>query len=505
MHLVTPATISADERWRGCSRRRNSNRLHILGAALSLTVALLACGDEPPSRPNIFLLTIESLRPDHVGSYSGERKTTPNLDALAREAVVYEDAHAVTSWTLASHASMFTGLYPTAHGAVGPKSKLPDTARTLADLLAAEGYQTAGVASGPYLAKSHNLSQGFEYYDQSAATLGTQGGAHDDVTNPILEKVIFRFLDSYRDPERPLFLFAYYWDPHYDYIPPAPFDAMFVDDDSERVDLRGYESSLRVTSKITDAQLRYVVSQYDGEIRHTDAYLGRLFDRLKESGLWDDSVIIVTSDHGEEFFDHGQKGHKRTLYSESVHVPLIVKLPSAAQTGRDSRLVSLVDLFPTILELAGIELEVPHQGASLFAPEPDPERSIFFELLSTFYHRLTDGPGFRRVDEEWLAIRRGDHKLLIVPAEQRVELYRVSSDPAEQHDIAIEAPELVEQLEAVLTEWRERSRMLSEVGSSTEAELDSTQVERLRALGYLERPASDSSTESTEHSSAGSP
>jgi arylsulfatase A-like enzyme len=464
-----------------------------MGWWLFLIVGLLACGcgSEPPSRPDILLFTLESLRPDHVGSYSGERDTTPNLDAFAAESVIYEDAHSVTSWTLASHASMFTGLYPSAHGAVGARSKLDDKATTLAGLLAEHGYQTAGAASGPYLARGHNLNQGFEYYDDSAATIGVRSRAHGDVTNPIFEKVISRFFNSYRDPERPLFFFAYYWDPHYDYIPPAPYDTMFVEKGSKPINMRGYESSQVVSAEISPAQLSYVLSQYDGEIRYTDHYLGRLFDSLKEAGRWEDSVVIVTSDHGEEFFDHGQKGHKRSLYSESVHVPLIVKYPRSARTGRDKRLVSLVDLFPTILEFAGAESPHPHQGASLLASEPDPDRSIFFELLSTFYHRLADRSGYRREDEEWLAIRRGDHKLIVVPSEDRSELYRISTDFSEQNNIAQETPELVAELRSALTEWRKNSQQLGQERGAAEAELDPQQIERLRELGYLDRLEED--------------
>lgn len=467
-----------------------------VGACLSLVVFLLSCGSDskPEGPPDIFLFTVESLRPDHLGSYAAGRETTPNLDAFARESVVYEDAHSVTSWTLASHASMFTGLYPSAHGAVAARSKLDDGVETLAELLSQQGYQTAGVASGPYLARGHNLHQGFEFYDDSVATVGTQGGAHDDVTNPFLEQVITRFLEGARDPERPLFFFAYYWDPHYDYIPPAPYDTLFVKEGSEPVDLRDYESSQEITADISRAQLDYVLSQYDGEIRYTDHYLGRLFDSLKKAGLWENSVVIVTSDHGEEFFDHGQKGHKRSLYVESVHVPLIVKYPESSRTGRDSRVVSLVDLFPTILALAGRGPETASQGVSLLEPEPDPARSIFFELLSTFYHRLTDGTGYGKSDEEWMAIRRGDLKLIVVPSKERTELYRLSSDPGEQLNIAIEDPEKVAKMENDLREWREESLAIGQSRLGVEADLDPEEIERLRQLGYLERPGEENSS-----------
>jgi len=464
-------------------------------ATLSACAALLGCGGaDPPERPHVVLLTVESLRPDHIGSYSGERNTSPHLDALAEESLVFDDAHAVTSWTLASHASMFTGLYPSAHGADGPRSKLDDRAQTLAELLAASGYQTAGFASGPYLTKRHNLHQGFEHYDDSSATQGTQGGAHDDVTNPALERTIQQFLRDERDESRPLFLFAYYWDPHYDYIPPPPFASMFVQERDQKIDVRGYESDYVIGPHISDAELAYVLSQYDGEIRYTDHFLGRLFEALDAAGLWRDSLVIITSDHGEEFFDHGQKGHKRTLYAESVHVPLYVKLPRSARVGRDERLTSLVDLFATVLDAAGVD--VPrNQGRSLFEAEDDPDRSIFFELLSTFYHRKSDGSGYRRETEEWLAVRSPNHKLIQVPSEDRVELYVTGSDPKEQLNVAIERPEVVSELTATLEAFRAESQGLRRTTPNAEANLDPSEVEQLRALGYLDRPADPSSEE----------
>ena len=358
-------------------------------AASLLPAVLAACGagatDDSPGpgrRPNVLLVTIESLRPDHVASFGGPRATCPNLDALAREGVVYPDAHSVTSWTLASHASLFTGLYPTTHRVVEPLGRLADAHTTLAERLAERGYQCAGVVSGPYLREEHNLHQGFELYDSSPAD--DQGAAHGDVTSPEVEAALRRFLLEERDPERPFFLFAYLWDPHYDYIPPQPHDRTFVDAECQPVDCREYATTRTVHAGIPAAQLRWVQAQYDGEIRWTDEHLGRVLDLVRELGLWDDTLVVVTADHGEEFFEHGNKGHKQNLHVEQVHVPLVVKYPRGMPTGRDERLVSLVDVVPTVLEVTGTRTPDPLQGRSLLAP-PDPERAIVLELLAAWY------------------------------------------------------------------------------------------------------------------------
>jgi arylsulfatase A-like enzyme len=448
-------------------------------AALLLAGCLASCGpSEPDGPPNIVLITLESLRTDHLEVLGGTRPTAPNLYALGREAVVYEDAHSVTSWTLASHASIFTGLYPTAHRATGPTSRLDDSYTTLAEILSDNGYQSAGVASGPYLRAAHNLHQGFELYDDSPAE-PVHADAHADVTNPQMESLLEKFLNQQRDPTRPFFLFAYYWDPHYDYLPPPPYDEMFVDDECETIEVTQYEATNQVHAGIRPGQLRFVISQYDGEIRWTDASVGRFFRLLKEKGLWEDTAVIVTSDHGQEFFEHGHKGHKHNLYAETVRVPLIVKYPGGRPRGRDARLVSLIDLFPTILDLAGATSPVPHQGQTLIGPPRDPEGAIYYELLSIWF--------FSRPDESGMTKRVEDFKLISVPRKRRVELYDVRRDPEEKINVAAAKTAKVQELLQALDRWQSRTQELSRgPAEADEAELDPEALERLRSLGYLD-------------------
>ena len=462
--------------------------------ALALLCLALACGPAPPSRqapaaaeprPHIVLVTIESLRPDHVGFQGGARNTTPHLDRLAAESVVYEDAHSVTSWTLSSHASLFTGLYPDAHQTVLPVDRLADGYRTLAEELSEVGYDTAGVVSGPYLRRAHNLNQGFARWNDDPAS-SEHRDAHGDVTNPAMLEGLEQALTE-RDPERPLFLFAYFWDPHYDYVPPPPYDTLFVGPDATPVPMHGYGRDGRVHAGSSPQELDFVRSQYDGEIRWTDDALGRFFSRLREAGLWDDTLLIVTADHGEEFFEHGWKGHKNNLFVESVHVPLLVKYPGRERRGRDVRLVSLVDVFPTVLEVAGIAASPEVQGRSLLEAEPDPARSIFFALRTLWYLQRPDGGEERRRDHQWHAVRRGDLKLVGVPG-QRMFLFDVRSDPGEQIDLLArrgfeeQAEDLLGLLERHRAESESWRRGLGAGGSAPLADAD---LERLRSLGYL--------------------
>lgn len=449
------------------------------------------------ARPNVILITIESLRTDHVGSYGGKSRTspevalTPNLDGFAKEAIVYERAHSVTSWTLSSHASLFTGLYPTAHQTRTPLAMLGKDYETLAERLKAADYQTAGVVSGPYLRAKHQLTQGIDFLEDSSAN-PFQPRAHSDVTNAAMEQGLIRFVERLRSAERPFYLFAYFWDPHYDFLPPAPYDKMFTSPETKRIDVHDFDTSKTIHAEISEAELNFVLSQYDGEIRATDELLGRFFGLLRAREIWDDSLIIITADHGEEFFDHGEKGHKNNLYSETVHVPLWIKYPKGqgpTPGTRDARLVSLVDVLPTAIDVtglpgsaAGAELD----GRSLLAPEL-PERPIFFELLSRWY--VQRGDRHEAESEQFRAILRGDQKLILRQREMgklQRELFDLSVDAAEQTNIAGEHASLVDELMRELEEQDAASRAKAsnyEAGGS--AELEDTERARLCALGYL--------------------
>jgi arylsulfatase A-like enzyme len=467
-------------------------------AALAAFVAAgTGCSRAEPGAgaPDVVLVTLESLRTDRVGAYGGrspgrpELALTPHLDAFAAVATVYENAHAVTSWTLASHASLFTGLYPSGHQATGPLDRLDDSYPTLAEALAQRGYRTAAVVSGPYLRRTHNLSQGFEIYDESAASL-TNRLAHDDVTNPALLASLARVLEAERARKAPLFLFAYFWDPHFDYLPPAPWDGAFAPPDAERFDLRGFDTNEQIRADMDPRRLAWVLAQYAGEIRATDEALGSFFDQLRAQGRWDGALVIVTADHGEEFFEHGEKGHKNNLYAESVHVPLIVKYPGQREGRRDARLVSLVDVLPTVLEAAGVKVSFPVHGRSLRAPDPGPDRAVLYELEAMRFYRTPSGDVEKRLSR-WRALRRGPLKLLEweEPGEETAQrrLFRVTDDPGERSDLAASDPGRAAELSAALAAELARAHAdASLYHRGGEAKLSPEDVDRLRELGYFE-------------------
>jgi arylsulfatase A-like enzyme len=427
--------------------------------------AALGCNPAAAPPPNLVLITLESLRTDHVGAWGGrsptrpERPITPSLDAFAAGAVRFEDAHAVSSWTLTAHASLFTGLYPSAHRAVRPLDRLADSYPTLAEALAAAGYQTAGVVSGPYLRRAHNLSQGFELWDDGISSL-TDTLAHDDVTNPGMLESLTRFLESERDPGRPFLLFAYFWDPHYDYLPPPPWDGEFVPPGAERMNLTRFETNPAIYPGMPPAQLAYILSQYAGEIRATDEYLGRLFR------------------------------HKNNLFAETIHIPLLLKLPGPAAGRVDRRLASQVDVLPTLLELAGVAPDFPVQGRSLLEPDPPADRAIFFDLLSTWVYRRLDGSSFE-VNRRWRGVRDAAWKLVWRDGEgQEAPLRRLFDavrDPLDREDVSAANAAEIPALEARFQAQQQESEAIAAPHPpGGAAKLSERELESLRALGYLD-------------------
>ena len=444
---------------------------------------LSACGtsDDPPP---IVLITLESLRSDHVGSYGYDLDTTPALDRLASQATRFEQAYSVTSWTLPAHASLLTGLYPSAHGVSRPRDRLSDGHTTLAEALAAEGYQTAAVVSGPYLSRRTRLDQGFEHYDDSPIT-PPGGSPADDRTNPRMEQAITTFLDAGRDPERPLFLFLYFWDPHHLYLPPAPFDAMFVPEGAVPPAKLRFDPGFRLDRDITVPELAHVISQYDGEIRATDELLGRVWQKLEALGLWDAAAIFVTADHGEEFYDHGLISHKNHVYEEVVKVPLLLKAPGQREPLRDPRPVSHVDVFATALELAGSSRSAPEGGVSLLRPGPRPP--VFFELVTDWWFDEPAG-GRRHETRIWTAMREGSHKLVEVQGDRGLTqvLFDLERDPDEREPTPLDEAAGASRLRAQLGGWRASNATLAgAVPRAAQSELSEEEEEQLRTLGYL--------------------
>jgi arylsulfatase A-like enzyme len=333
-------------------------------AVIALVAIAFSCGTE--SGPlNVIIIAVDTLRPDHLGCYGYARNTSRNIDRLAARGALFQNAISQAPWTLPSFATVFTSLYPTQHGATTVETRMRSTIPTLATTLGDRGYLTYAIINAPVLRPEFGLDKGFEYYNVMPS--GVERSA-DVVTEEAL-----KWIEGHRD--RPLFMFVHYFDPHLSYSPPRPYDTLFDPGytgpigNSFNLD---YFSSMSIPTmreeitSLSDEDRNHIVSLYDGEIAFTDSAVGVLLDGLAERGLDDNTLIILLSDHGEEFFDHGGLDHGHSLYNELIHVPLLFSLPGRVKAGnRTPTHVRLIDVAPTILDILGCDSPEHFEGTSL--------------------------------------------------------------------------------------------------------------------------------------------
>jgi arylsulfatase A-like enzyme len=452
----------------------------VAALAIGLLSLLTSCSPSS-SRPNILLITLDTTRADHLSCYGYFRKTTPNLDQLAAEGQRFENALAVSSWTLPTHASLFTGLFPITHGAhysdkgrvtlseaveVGRK-ELYDTFRanglsaestTLAEMLKAEGYATGGIGAGPWMNPVFGLDQGFDYYDCDVNS--TWGRRADEVT--ALGQHFIKGLER-----GPFFLFLNYFDPHGPYTPPKSCALQFKD-----------EAFMARAKSDPSLKREYETCLYDGEIFFMDKQIGYMLDTLKERGLYDDTWIIVLGDHGELFGEHGLEKHGYSLYEGEVAMPLIIKWPEgwAPCRNTDAR-YQQVDIVPTIAERLGLESPPAFEGE----PLDRLTHPAVCELYRNQGNVTTKG---ERFDRSLTALYADQYKLILSTKEEDRDagLFDLAADPAEEEDIAASRPQLAEALRTLLDQWR--ASCLNPLTPKQIDAIDPETQRQLEALGY---------------------
>jgi arylsulfatase A-like enzyme len=412
-----------------------------------LAALVLSCGTfEKPV--NVVIIGIDTLRPDHLGCYGYSRATSPNIDRLAGEGVRFESAISASPWTLPSFATVFTSLYPSQHGAGSLQTRLRTVFPTLALILLKNGYSTAGIVNNPTMGADFNMDRGFEYHDLPPALRErTANGTTDDALS---------WLD--RNPSRPFFLFVHYFDPHLPYAPPAPYDTLFSGGYAGPV---GNSFDAKTTG--TDNPRAYadiralpiqdwnqIVSLYDGEIAYTDAAVGNLLTGLEERGLRRNTLVVLLSDHGEEFLDHGAMNHGHSLYDELLKVPLIFSLPGRIPANEViPRQVRLLDVTPTILDILKIKPESHFEGVSLQPlltgkSDPTPSKTSLLPPEVAYSGALMAGSSERK------SVRAYPWKLIYEIATENARLYNLERDPDEKLDLAREEPDVRRLLEVVL-------------------------------------------------------
>ena len=437
-----------------------------------LGAAALGCAEAPPPR-NLILISIDTLRADRLGCYGYARPTSPNLDAEAARGVLFEDATAVSSWTFPSHAAMFTGLYPGRSGATELKRPIREEVPSLAGWLGERGYETGAIVSST-LFKGYGLERGFETLE-----LVDPGGPEPSlVTAKALE-----WLATREGPRaRPFFFLIHYLDPHSDYASLPEFEAPFREPYEGQADGSSVQLFRHVSGSLRfdERDARHLSNLYDGGVRQQDEELGKLFRHLRARGFLEDTLVVLTSDHGEEFLEHGNVMHGLQHHEESVRIPLIFLGPEIPPGVRLSTPVSQVDLLPTCLDWLGIAPPRELDGLSLVPLWREPGATLPERALLLEGDRDPPGPTARvMVTGDDLAVRRGNWKLFFDPTTGTRRLYDLATDPGERVDLAPAQPEVVERLAADLAALLERR-----VTSGAAAPLDAQDLEKLRDLGY---------------------
>ncbi len=433
-------------------------------AWLPLAIGLaLACGggSAPGSHPpDIVFITIDTLRADHLGSYGYAKETSPRLDAFAERATLFEVAVAQAPNTIPSVLQIMTSRY-------GLSGRVKRNQTTLAELLQARGYETIAIVDNPLFefdAEAHGLRRGFERFYRNALIDGNDlEQQHYKSTTPadVITAQARRALAS-RDPERPLFLWLHYFDPHDPYAPPFAEDLEALSRtraDNVAEDLRSAAFVKGTAPAPTKEELADIVALYDAEIRYVDGAVGQLLDSLEEAGRFDASLVVVSSDHGESLGEHGVWMHGRSLYESEVRIPLIVKWPEQTKSERVATPVQAIDIAPTIAEVGGVEVDIHFDGTSLRRPSDEPALIVWRD------HKVVR-------TQAWKLYDIGDE----------AHLFRIADDPGETRNVADDHPEVVAELRA-----RRDARLARAKQSANEIRrLTNEAAEQMRTLGYIE-------------------
>ncbi len=432
------------------------NRPVLFLASLFLLFCLSGCDDKP--RWNVVIVTFDTTRADHLGPYGNDQAMTPVVDQLARDGVLFERAAAPVPITLPSHSTLMTGKVPFTHGIRdNGLFILKDEQLTLAEILADAGYETgAAIASFP-LTSQFGIAQGFDFYEEHITT--SYEDIHGQRSFPKsrlffderpasrVNEAIFPWLEENHD--EPFMLWIHYFDPHHPHEPPPPYNQLFAHD------------------------------LYSGEIAYSDESLGILIDRLKQLGVYDNTILVLTADHGEGNYEHNESTHSMLMYNSTLHVPLIIRHPELEGAGmRIKPWVGLVDVMPTLLDLLDVPIPDDIQGSSLWPYIETPEaitdvvrNEVYAETLSP---RLSHGWG------ELRGLYRGDIKYIHGP---RPELYDLSNDHDELKNLIDDQPELAadmkQRLEAYIDDYRVE-------GLDSSVTVSQETLDRLRGLGYVQ-------------------
>ena len=479
-----------------------------------------ACQPEAPRPPNVVVIVLDTLRPDHLGTYGYGLPTSPNLDAWAASAAVFENAQSAAPWTAPSLVSLFTSLYPSVHNVTeyGAPGQLNERVTTLAEVLKERGYATAAFTEGGYASARLGLDQGVEHYVDAEAHTASDASPLEAKRGRLRRNLdaTLRWIDE-RDGERPFFLFLQTYETHTPYCAPQEHVQRFApewNEAAEDAELARVLERWKASREIDAAGLELLISHrehcapgndldatglderlrehavaaldpqrlarwrawYDAEVHYADAELARLLERLEAADLRDNTLVVVTSDHGEEFGEHGRFGHGGALHEETLRVVLALRGPGVAPR-RIGELVRTVDVMPTLLELLGPDQGAPPlQGRSLVPLL----RGRSLRAEPAFSHALAQ----RGNEDRLWSVRDGSWRLVWDAQTQSARLYDLASDPGETRNVANEHAAVCERLLALLNAQREQDAVFEQRVSGPVQTGAAPDARALEALGY---------------------
>ena len=418
-----------------------------------------------PSPPDVIIILLDALRRDHVGCYGYHRNTTPFIDSVAGEGVVFDCAISQAPSTKASIASLFSSLYPTMHtalwhtteGAIG--DVLPGSVRTLAEAFRDRGYATIGVSANTHIGREFGFTQGFDSFTHTTL-----------LPPPAMNAEALRLLS--RAGEKPFFLYLHYMSIHYPYDPPPPYDTLYTARTGPY-----YYIDWKPEQELSPEDVQYIVDRYDGGINYTDACLKNLFDELERRGKLRNAVVVILADHGEEFMDFGRLGHPGRLYDLMIHVPMIIRMPGGeAVPKRASRVAALIDLYPTLCAFAGIEYDSELLCGVNLLPLIRKGTSVRQAAFSEYY-----------IYQKSI---RDETCKYVFPAHPGFteSLHDLVLDPQETVDILAERPDLADRYRRMAARWMEEMKAKnSRLGIiPQQVEIDAKTRAGLKSLGYIQ-------------------
>jgi len=449
--------------------------LLILAVLLALISGIFLKQSGQKKKPiNVVFLTIDALRPDHLHCYGYERKTSPNIDKVAKEGTIFTQTTCQMPWTTPSIASIMTSKYPQNHGVLRLFWTLNSSNLTLSEILKENGYRTCEIVNTRALTSDTQLNQGFDDYIEIIKTPRLEKETADECAT----RKVIEWID--KNHNKPFFLWVHWFLPHRPYQPPPPYNKLYDSEYSEQINGSVKQQAQIFLKKInlTKRDLYHMIALYDGGVNFADAQVGKVLDKLKQLGIEENTLIIISADHGECLYEHDYYfGHDKVLYESTVKIPLVIKYPRKIPKRKTiDALNESIDIMPTILDILGISLPKDIDGKSLLPLIAGKKEKIREEVFIA-----TSGP--LEKGKPKYAIRTKEWKFIFTPQENRKELYNLLNDPKEKINLAQIEKKQLKILEKKLNKWM---RGFPEKFPEEKDNLAEDIKRNLRSLGYLQ-------------------